>query len=91
MTEMKFIQDDIELRLTCWISANYNDNINYIFRLEKREKGKRKWLPIKEQKFTYAVYTDMDVILKYLSKEQVMSVAEMEHKKTSPSKILFNE
>lgn len=33
----------------------------------------------------------MDVILKYLSKEQVMSVAEMEYKKYLLQKSLFNE
>lgn len=87
MTEMKFIQGNVELKLTCWISVNLY-NANYIFRLEQREKGKRKWFPIKEQKFTYVVQTDMDVILKYLSKEQVMSVAEMEHKNISPAKII---
>lgn len=87
MAEMNFIQGDIELKLTCWISVSLY-NADYIFRLEQREKGKRKWLPIKEQKFTYVVRTDMDVILKYLSKEQVLSVAEMEYKKIAPAKII---
>lgn len=92
MTEMKFIQGDTEFKLTCWANFSiYNIDGSYSFKLEQREKGKRKWLPIKEQKFTYAVNIDLNVILKYLSKEQVMSVAELEYQKASPSKILFNE
>lgn len=92
MTEMKFIQDEKEFKLTCWLDTDrYNKDYCYSFKLEKRERRKRKWLPIKEQKNTYAVHTEMDVILKYLSKEQVMSVAEIEYQKYEPSKLLFKE
>lgn len=92
MTEMKISQGNTEFKLTCWAYfSTYNRDCIYSFKLEQREKGKRKWLPIKEQKNTYAVHTEVDAILNYLSKEQVMSVAEIEYQKLSPSKILFNE
>lgn len=92
MTEMKFLRDDTEFKLTCTLNTNmYKKIYCYSFKLEQRERRKRKWLPIKEQKSKYEAYTDIDTVLKYLSKEQVMSVAEIEYQKMSPSKLLFNE
>lgn len=90
MTEMKFLRDDTEFKLTCVMYVDFYE-AKYLLKLEQREKGKRKWLPIKEQRYTYVVYTEIDTVLKYLSKEQVMSVAELEYQKASPSKMLFNE
>lgn len=90
MTEMIFLQGGIEYKLSCRLQVDSYSSY-YFFKLDQREKGKRKWLPIKEQTNTYVVRTEMDAILKYLSKEQVWTVASIEYQKVSPSKILFKK
>lgn len=87
MTELKFANGDLEFKLSC--DMNTDRHRTYIFKLEQREKGKRKWNNVKEQEKRYCFETDMDIILKYLSKEQVIEVAELEYKKYKPSNILF--
>lgn len=62
----------------------------YSFKLMQREKGKRKWQELKGYKYRYCINTDMEDILRYLSRSQIMALAELEYKKYAPSEILFN-
>lgn len=57
----------------------------------QRAKDKRKWQDIKGYKRQYRANTDMDDILRYLSRSQVMGLAELEYKKYAPVACLFNE
>lgn len=89
---MIFSQGKMEFKLNCIMRADMlKDNVNYSFKLLQREKGKRKWQQIKEECDGYYYKTVMGNILKYLSKDQVMSLAKLEYKKYEPSKILFDE
>lgn len=92
MTEMIFPQENIDLKLTCTINVDMlRCSVEYSFKLVQREKGKRKWHHINEERHGYYANTDMANILKYLSKKQVIGLAELEYQKYAPSKILFNE
>lgn len=92
MTEMIFPQEKRDLKLTCTMrSEMLGHSVRYSFKLEQREKGKRKWKEIKEEAGKYHVNTDMANVLRYLSRSQVMGLAELEHKKHAPMESLFNE
>ena len=92
MTEMIFPQEKRDLKLTCTMrSEMLGHSVRYSFKLEQREKRKRKWKEIKEEDRQYRVSTAMVNILKYLSRNQVMEIAELEHKKYAPTEGLFNE
>lgn len=91
MTEMIFPQEKIDLKLTCTMRSDYGRSVRYYFKLEQREKGKRKWKEIKEEAGKYRVNTDMANILKYLLRSQVIGLAELEHKKYAPTESLFNK
>lgn len=92
MTEMIFPQEKRDLKLTCTMrSEMLGHSVRYSFKLEQREKGKRKWKEIKEEDRQYRVNTAMANVLKYLSKDQVMELAELEHNKYAPTESLINE
>lgn len=92
MTEMIFTQGKTELKLTCTLNVDMlRCSVEYSFKLVQREKGKRKWRHINEESHGYYANTDMENILKYLLKKQVIGLAELEYKKYAPSNILFNE
>lgn len=92
MTEMIFTQGNMEFKLNCIMCADMlKDSVHYSFKLLQREKGKRKWQQIKEECNGYYYKTVMENILKYLSKDQVMSLAKLEYQKYTPSKRLFDE
>lgn len=44
---------------------------------------------LRKYKHKYLLNTDIENILRYLSKSQVMGLAELEHKKYAPKEILF--
>ena len=90
MTEMIFPQENRDLKLTCTLYIDMLSVARYLFKLMQRAKGKRKWQELKEYEGLYRVSTDMDDILRYLSINQVMGLAELEYKKYTPSEILFN-
>jgi hypothetical protein len=91
MTEMIFSQEERDLKLTCTLHIDtFSVSARYIFKLMQRAKGKRKWQDIKGYEHTYRVNTDMDDILRYLSRSQVMGLAELEYKKYAPTESLFN-
>ncbi|WP_455639758.1 hypothetical protein, partial [Parabacteroides sp.] len=72
-------------------SEMFGHSVSYSFKLMQRAKGKRKWQEIKGYEHKYRVNTDMDDILRYLSRSQVMGIAELEYKKYAPKESLFNE
>lgn len=88
---MIFPQENRDLKLTCTL---HNDILStparYSFKLMQRAKGKRKWQEIEGYENQYRVTTDMDDILRYLSRSQVIELAELEYKKYAPSEKLFN-
>ncbi len=90
MTEMIFSQEERDLKLTCTLYIDTFSSARYNFKLMQREKGKRKWQEIEGYEWQYRVHTDMDDILRYLSRSQVMELAELEYKKYAPTESLFN-
>lgn len=91
MTEMIFPQENRDLKLTCTLHIDMLSTPRYSFKLMQRAKGKRKWQEIKGYECQYRVNTDMDDILKYLLRSQVMGLAELEYKNYAPKEGLFNE
>lgn len=92
MTEMIFPQENRDLKLTCKLHIDMLTNsVRYSFKLMQRAKGKRKWQDIRGHERLYRANTDMDDILRYLSRSQVMGLAELEYKKYAPAECLFNE
>lgn len=88
---MIFSQGERDLKLTCTLRIDtLSVSARYFFKLMQREKGKRKWQEIKGYEHQYRVNTDMDDILRYLSRSQVMGLAELEYKKYAPTESLFN-
>lgn len=88
---MIFSQGNIDLKLTCTLHIDtFSVSARYIFKLMQRAKGKRKWQDIKGYEHTYRVNTDMHDILRYLSRSQVMGLAELEYKKYVPTQKIFN-
>lgn len=91
MTEMIFPQENRDLKLACTLHIDMlSASARYSFKLMQRAKGKRKWHELKGYECQYRVSTDMDDILRYLSRSQVMGLAELEYKKYAPSESLFN-
>ena len=91
MTEMIFPQEKRDLKLTCTLHIDtLAVSARYSFKLMQRAKGKRKWQDIKGYECQYRVNTDMDDILRYLSRSQVMGLAEIKYKKYAPAESLFN-
>lgn len=88
---MIFPQENRDLKLTCTL---YIDMLRtytcYSFKLMQRAKGKRKWQELKGYEHQCRVSTDMDDILRCLSRSQVMGLAELEYKKYAPAESLFN-
>lgn len=92
MTEMIFPQENRDLKLTCKLNIDmFANSVRYSFKLMQRAKGKRKWQDIRGYERLYRANTDMDDILRYLSRSQVMGLAELEYKKYAPAECLFNE
>lgn len=83
MTEKIIKKENIEYKLICNLSTEWNRLAKYKFKLQQREQGKRKWKDLKGEE--YRVYTEKDIILKYVSKEDVLELAFEEYKKYSPS------
>lgn len=83
MTEKIIKKENIEYKLICNLSTEWNRPAKYKFKLQQREQGKRKWKDLKGEE--YRVYTEKDIILKYVSKEDVLELAFEEYKKYSPS------
>lgn len=91
MTEMIFPQENRDLKLTCTLRIDmFSRSACYSFKLVQRAKGKRKWQELKGYERQCRVNTDMDDILRYLSRSQVMGLAELEYKKYAPKESLFN-
>lgn len=91
MTEMIFPQENRDLKLACTLYIDMlSTSARYSFKLMQRAKGKRKWQELKGYESQYRVSTDMDDILRYLSRSQVMGLAELEYKKYAPVESLFN-
>lgn len=83
MTEKIIKKEDVEYKLTCSLFVAWNRPAKYRFKLEQREQGKRKWRDLFGEE--YKVYTEKDIILKYVSKEDVLELAFEEYKKYNPS------
>lgn len=83
MTEKIIKKEDVEYKLTCSLFVAWNHSAKYRSKLEQREQGKRKWRDLFGEE--YKVYTEKDVILKYVSKEDVLELAFEEYKKYNPS------
>ena len=91
MTEMIFSQGERDLKLTCTLHVDtLSVSARYFFKLMQRDKGKRKWQEIKGYEYQYRVTTDMEDILRYLPRSQVMKLAELEYKKYAPTQKIFN-
>jgi len=92
MTETIFAKGDITYKLECRLSLNsFNRSYSYLFKLMQRGKGKRKWCDISGYENQYRANTDIKDILKYLTKDEIMETAVLEHNNHSPSeKLIFN-
>lgn len=90
MTERIYQKDNMFYKLTCRLSLNtFGYAMSYGFKLMKREKGKRKWQEV-DPKNRYCIYTEIEEILKVLSIDDMMALAEEEHKKYAPRPEVFN-
>lgn len=83
MTEKIIKKEDVEYKLTCNLVMEWNRPAKYRFKLQQREIGKRKWLDLKGE--DHRVYTEKDIVLEHVSKEDVLELAFEEYKKYSPS------
>ena len=83
MTEKIIKKEDVEYKLTCSLFVSWNDSAKYRLKLVQREQVKRKWRDLFGEE--YKVYTEKDIILKYVSKEDVLELAFEEYKKYNPS------
>lgn len=89
---MIFPQENRDLKLTCTLYIDmFANSVRYSFKLMQRAKGKRKWQDIKGYERQYCANTDMDDILRYLLRSQVMGLTELEYKKYDSVECLFNE
>ena len=87
MTDLILKKGDIEFKLSCRLDFYFGHR--YLFKLMQRQKGKKKWLEIKGYENTYRVNTDMDDILNYVDKSEVIMVAKAEYDKYAPSEDIF--
>lgn len=83
MTEKIIKKENIEYKLICNLSTEWNRPAKYKFKLQQREQGKRKWKDLKGE--DCRAYTEKYIVLKYVSKEDVLELAFEEYKKYSPS------
>lgn len=83
MTEKIIKKENIEYKLICNLFTEWNRPAKYKFKLQQREQGKRKWKDLKGEECR--VYTEKDIVLKYVSKEDVLELAIEEYKKYSLS------
>lgn len=83
MTEKIIKKENVEYKLTCNLYTEWSRPAKYRFKLYQREPGKRKWLDLKGEE--YKVCTEKDIVLKHVSKEDVLELAFEEYKKYSPS------
>lgn len=83
MTEKIIKKENIEYKLICNLSTEWNRPAKYKFKLQQREQGKEKWKDLKGE--DCRVYTEKYIVLKYVSKEDVLELAFEEYKKYSPS------
>ena len=83
MTEKIIKKEDVEYKLACTLSIEWNRPAKYRFKLQQRERGKRKWRDLFGER--YLVYTEKDVVLEHISKDDVLELAFEEYKKYSPS------
>lgn len=83
MTEKIIKKENVEYKLTCSLVMEWNRPAKYGFKLQQREIGKREWKDLKGEE--YRVYTEKDIVLKYVNKEDVLELAFEEYKKYSPN------
>ena len=83
MTEKIIKKEDVEYKLTCSLVVEQIRPAKYKFKLHQRECGKRKWKDLKREE--YSVYTDRNVVLQYMSEEDMLELAFEEYKKYSPN------
>lgn len=83
MTEKIIKKEGVEYKLTCSLVMEWNRPAKYKFKLQQKEIGKRKWKDLKGEE--YRVYTEKDIVLKYVNKEDVLELAFEEYKKYSPN------
>lgn len=83
MTEKIIKKEGVEYKLTCSLVVEQIRPAKYKFKLHQRECGKRKWKDLKREE--YFVYTDRNVVLQYVSEEDVLELAFEEYKKYSPN------
>lgn len=83
MTEKIIKKEDVEYKLTCSLFMEWNRPAKYRFKLQQRECRKRKWLDLKGEE--YLVYTEKDIVLQYVSKEDVLELAFEKYKKYYPN------
>lgn len=83
MTEKIIKKEDVEYKLTCSLFMEWNRPAKYRFKLQQRECGKREWLDLKGEE--YLVYTEKDIVLQYVSKEDVLELTFEEYKKYYPN------
>ena len=83
MTEKIIKKENIEYKLICNLFTEWNRPAKYKFKLQQREQGKSKWKDLKGEECR--VDTEKDIVLKYVSKEDVLELAFEEYKKYSPS------
>lgn len=83
MTEKIIKKENVEYKLTCSLFMEWNRPAKYRFKLQQREIGKRKWKDLKGEECR--VYTEKDIVLQYVSKEDVLELAFEEYKKYYPN------
>lgn len=83
MTEKIIKKENIEYKLTCNLFTEWNRPAKYKFKLQQRERGKRKWKYLKGEECR--VYTEKDIVLQHISEEDMLELAFEEYKKYNPS------
>lgn len=83
MTEKIIKKENIEYKLICNLSIEWNRPAKYKFKLQQREQGKRKWKDLKGEECR--VYTEKDIVLQHISEEDMLELAFEEYKKCNPS------
>lgn len=87
MTEKIFRKEDKVYRLTCELIIEYN-KVSYRLNLTWKMKGKHKWLDLPNYVNKYRWETEIEDILKYLTKEEVITTATEEYLKYAPKEIM---
>ena len=87
MTEKIFEKEDKVYKLICELIIEYK-MAYYRFKLTWKMKRKRKWLDLPQYVNKYRWETNMEDILKYLTKEEVIATATEEYLKYAPKEII---